>query len=148
MDFKQIVEETFYSIIFEYKLFVRCVNEKHVQLIGENCLIKIHHHMEEVFVIISKENTQIDIRPSLWASFQGKYDYKETVALRYPNDILLGQILIYNLFHEATFIRLYCKELLDGDFSKAEEYQKKSREILLEQYHYNEEKLRKNRDKH
>jgi hypothetical protein len=81
--------------------------------------------MGEVFVIISKEGTKIDIRPILWASFKGKFNYKETISLYYPNSIVLGKILVYNLFMEATYIRLFCKDLLDGNFSKVEEYQKK-----------------------
>lgn len=142
MDFKKAVEETFYSLIVEYKLFVELVDEKYIKLTGNTFIIKVQHHMHEVFVIISKEGTEIDIRPTLWACFRNKYDYKETLPLHYPNGMVLREILVYNLFQEATFIRFFCKELLDGDFSKAEEYKKKSPDILIEMNNYYRKKMK------
>ncbi len=116
------VLDTFYPIINEYQLKVEKTDKHQVHLIGANCLIEISWHMGEIFVYIKESKEGNGINPMRWAHIFNKVDYKDIIRQEYSPKMVLGDIIKYNLFLESTYIRLFCKELLEGDFSKAATY--------------------------
>ena len=131
MNLKKMVEETFYSIISEYGLKVNSINENEVELINPNFKISINCNFGEIYVLIKKDN-DINIKPLLWAYCLNKISFKDIPIPIYPKEMKIDSIVKYNLFTECNYIRIFCKELLLGDFSKKYIYTENSQSVLKE----------------
>lgn len=145
----EVVEETFFPIIQNYKTSVDRISDKKVVLTGTNFLIDIACHMGETYVHI-KENKddQARITPYFWACFKKQIDYRKVIPNSYPREITLGEFARYDMFLECTVIRFFCKDLLEGDFSLKNEFLNQERSLLLEMNEYWSEEHSRNQSKH
>ena len=78
--------------------------------------------MGEVEVFISDSINGVKIHPFMWAVVNKKIDFKETVSHEFDPNSKLKFIFEYRLLLEANYINLFCKELLEGDFSMLKYY--------------------------
>ena len=145
----EVVEETFFPIIQNYKTSVDRIGDKVVVLTGSNFLIDISCHMGETYVHI-KENKddQARITPYLWACYKKQIDYRKVIPNSYPSEMTLGEIARHDLFLECTYLRLFCTDLLEGDFSKKNQFLNLERSLLLEMNEYWREEQSRNQSKH
>ena len=132
MELKDIVRETFYTIIDTYNAELKSIDENKVQVIAENFLIDVKWHFGEVFVRIKESEVDEGIEPLLWGYFTSQLDYKNVFPPSYPPEMRLGEIAKNSLFIECTCIRLFCKNLLDGDFSRKLEFYNRKKSIMVE----------------
>ena len=146
---EEVVKETFFPIIQNYKTSVDRISERDVVLTGTNFLIDIGCHMGETYVHV-KENKddQARIDPYLWAYFKKQIDYRKFIPKSYPSQMTLGKIARYDLFLACTYIRLFCTDLLEGDFSKKNQFLNQQRSLLLEMNEYWMEEHPRKQSKH
>ena len=142
MGLKETVRDTFFSIIYSYDAELIAINENNVSLAADKFVIEISWHFGEVFVSLKQSEKEVGIEPLLWAYFTGQLDYKEVLPTNYPPEMLLGEIVKYELAKECAYICIFCKRLLEGDFSQKEEFFKKKNSILkeLNSYFHNRSK--------
>lgn len=130
MSFLNTVNETFYSLIDKFEFKATKVNENFVLLNSDRCIISIKQHFGEVDVRLRKLDGVTEIRPLLWAYIFKKLDYTKIISPKFSPDTNLGTIVKYHLILECSYIRLFCNELLHGDFSKEKIYLRESENVL------------------
>lgn len=138
--FYNIVNSIFHNIIKLKKFELVEHDENSVLFYNNNCFLFVGQHMGEVFVYLSKEKNGTKIQPLIWGIVNRKVDYKNILPLFSSTDIILGELIKYNLVTEKVLITLFCTDLLDGDFTKlslyTSEFEQKSKEL----YNYFNEK--------
>lgn len=137
-NFLDTIQSVFYNVLkFEnFKIVEK--KENSVLFYNNKCYLFIGHHMGEVYVNLSsdKKNT---IQPLMWAIINKKIKYSDTLSLKFSPNTKMRDLLIYMLCVEKTLISLYCKDLINGDFSKQEHYVQNFEEKSKEFYRFNEE---------
>ena len=109
MELKDIVRETFYTIIDAYNAELKSIDENNVQVIAENFLIDVKWHFGEVFVSIKESEVDEGIEPLLWGYFTSQLDYKNVLPTSYPPEMPLGEItknrFLLNVFVSAFSVK-------------------------------------------
>ena len=134
-NFHATVESIFHAILKFKKFEILEKKENSILFFNENCYLFVGHHMGEVFVNLRNDRKQI-IQPLMWAIINNKIDYNDILPLIYSPNEKMENIVKYNLLTEKNLISLYCKELLDGDFSKYETYIQKFEKKNEELYNF------------
>lgn len=133
MDYKKKIEEIFNPLILKFKLFVELKGENSFELFNSNCIICIDIHFGEVYTVIKKDSTdEFGIQPYLWAIITEQINYKKRNIIEYDENQKLNEIVISELQTEYALIRLFCSELIEGDFSGKKHYMKTKDSILTE----------------
>lgn len=133
-DFHNLVESIFYSILKLKNFKPLEKNKNSILFFNSKCYLFIghYHYMGETYVHISKDKKK-SIQPLMWAIVNKKINFTEILPLNFSPKTKMEDLVKYNLTTEKTLISLYCKELLDGDFSNLEfytlEFEKKNEEL-------------------
>jgi hypothetical protein len=126
MNLNKIVSEIFCTIAEKYKMFIETKGENTIEIYNSKCIISIDVYFGEVFISIKENRTdKIGINPFLWGIINEKINYENITLINYDENTTLNKIVISELHKEFTFISLFCKSLLEGDFSGKKSYLEK-----------------------
>lgn len=128
------IESIFYNILKLENFEIVEEKESSVLFYNGKCYLFIGHHLGEVYVNLSKDKKRI-LQPLMWAIINSKISFEDFLKLEYSPETKMKELLIYSLCFERTIISLYCKDLIQGDFSKEDYYfdnfDKKSEELYF-----------------
>lgn len=125
LDIRNIVDSIFDDLIKKLDFQIVESDEHSILYSNKYCFLFVGHHMGEVYVHIKREKQGSIILPFMWAVITNKFDYKQSLSVKvFDSNINSLEILKYNLVVEKTLISLFCTDLLSGDFSNLENYQK------------------------
>lgn len=141
MKLANIVKEVFYTLILRYQIKVIEKDKNALILKNKFCSINISTHFGEIFVHINTNNDARKISPLLWAYMFKKLEYKDFIPQIYPKVMKLDEIVKYNLFLEAQYIRLFCEDILIGNSEKTQIYFENSEKLLIELNSFYESKI-------
>ena len=133
MHYQKEIIEIFSPLIEKFKLFPNSKDENTLELAGPKSVIEIAVFFGDIYVSIKKSSeSQKGIEPMVWAYLTGQLNYKNLKPISDPENITLKDKTLSRLKEEYSAIKMFCRELLNGEFPDQFDFEIQKKKLLEE----------------